>query len=125
MNSSKTMYCRKNLPILGMKPKPRDVVNNRHLVLIPSSHPIPSNLTSNLRATNRKPSVPMQAAASSINTLSISINLQSLLRHISILQKVQRHPNKVSLDLVQLLAHHLHRLVHIVQVPRLARPFGA
>ena len=31
----------------------------------------------------------------------------------------------MSLDLVQLLAHHVHRLVHIVQVPCFARTLGA
>jgi len=62
---------------------------------------------------------------SSINTLRVSINLQPLLRQLNILQELQRHPHQMALDLIKLLAHNLHRLEQIVQMPGLTRAFSA
>lgn len=39
-----------------------------------------------------------------INTLRPSVNLQTLLGHLSIHQELQRHPHKMSFDLIELLA---------------------
>lgn len=54
---------------------------------------------------------------SSINTLSPRINLQPRLGHIRVLQKIQRHPHEMSLDLVQLLADVLRRAHPVVDMP--------
>ncbi len=43
-------------------------------------------------------------ASSSIDTLRVRINLHTLLGHLGVLQKVQRHPDEVALDLVEFLA---------------------
>lgn len=52
-----------------------------------------------------------------VDTLGVSIDLQALLRHFRILQKVQRHPHQMALDLVELLPNLLHRHERIVEVP--------
>ena len=52
----------------------------------------------------------------SIDTLRISINLQSLLRHRCILQEVQRHPHEMSLDEIEFLADFFARHEGVVEV---------
>ena len=39
----------------------------------------------------------------SIDTLGISVNLQPLLRHLRVLEEIQRHPYQVPLDLIEFL----------------------
>ena len=51
-----------------------------------------------------------------IDTLRVSIDLQSFLSHFRIPQKLQRHPNKMPFDLIELLSDLLRRHVRIVQV---------
>ena len=55
--------------------------------------------------------------SSGINTLSVSVDLQPFLRHLSILQKVQRHPNQMPFNLVELLSDLLRRHKRIVEMP--------
>ena len=43
-------------------------------------------------------------ASSSIDTLSVGIDLQTLLGHLGVLEKVQGHPDEMALDLVEFLA---------------------
>ena len=52
----------------------------------------------------------------SIDTLRISVNLKTLLRHFSIAQKLQGHPNKVPFDLIELLSDLICRHIRVVQV---------
>lgn len=60
-----------------------------------------------------------------INTLRIRINLQPRLRHLRLTQEIQRHPNQMPFNLIQLLPHHIHRLEHIEQMPGLPTPLSA
>ena len=57
--------------------------------------------------------------SSRIDTLSVSIDLQALLRHLGILQKVQRHPDQMPFNLVELLPDLLRRHKRIVEMPLL------
>ena len=41
--------------------------------------------------------------SSSVNTLRIRIDLQPLLRHLGVLEKVQGHPDEMAFDLVEFL----------------------
>jgi len=68
---------------------------------------------------------PPPSPKSSVNTLRVSIDLQTLLRQLNILQEVQRHPHQMALDLIKFLAHDLNRLEQIVQMTRFARALGA
>ncbi len=52
----------------------------------------------------------------SVDTLSVRINLHTLLRHLGILQKVQRHPDEMALDLVEFLADLLRGHEGVVEV---------
>ena len=52
-----------------------------------------------------------------VDTLRVSIDLQAFLRHLRILQKVQRHPDQMALDLVELLPDLLRRHERIVEMP--------
>ena len=54
-----------------------------------------------------------------IDTLCVSIDLQPLLRHLGILQEVQRHPDQVPLDLVELLPDLVRGHERIVEMPLL------
>lgn len=49
-----------------------------------------------------------------INTLGELVDLQAGLGHVRILQEVHRHPDQMTLDLVQLLAD-VHRILHAVE----------
>lgn len=55
--------------------------------------------------------------ASGVDTLRVRIDLQTFLRHLRVLQKVERHPNQMALDLIELLPDLLHRHERIVEVP--------
>jgi hypothetical protein len=46
---------------------------------------------------------------SCIDRLRELINAQTLFSHLCLTQEIQRHPDQMSLDLVQLLPHLLHR----------------
>lgn len=78
----------------------------------------------NLIPSHANPSHPSLLFTLRVDTLSVSVDLQARLSHIRVLQEIQRHPDQVALDLVQLLAHDLHRLVKIVQMTSLTRSLG-
>ena len=64
-----------------------------------------------------------------IDTLGVGIDLQALLRHLRVLQEIQRHPYQMPLDLVQFLSDLLGWHERIVQMSLLelvvAREEGA
>ena len=49
------------------------------------------------------------------------INRQPRLSHLSILQKIKRHPKKMPLNLIQILTHNANRQKRIVQMALLNR----
>jgi hypothetical protein len=54
-----------------------------------------------------------------VDALGPLVNLQPLLRHLGIPEELQRHPDKVSLDLLQLLSHLVRRDHAVKDVARL------
>lgn len=58
----------------------------------------------------------MEHLALRVNALGISIDLQPLLRHLGIPQEFQRHPDQVTLDLIELLPHFFRRHEGVVEM---------
>lgn len=63
------------------------------------------------------------AQASRIDTLGVCVDLQALLRHLSFAQEVKWHPNKMTLDAIELLFHFLQRSLHIDKMALLVAVF--
>ena len=68
-------------------------VSSQHIMLLNSIH---------FSITNDAPSQKHPKPKSSVDTLSELVDLQPRLRHVGLLQEVQRHPHQVALDLVEL-----------------------
>ena len=62
---------------------------------------------------------PRPVRSSRVDTLSVRIDLHARLRHLGVLQKVQRHPHQMPLDLVELLPDLLRGHERVVEVPLL------
>ena len=95
-------------------------------------HPSPaanqlSVVVNNIHKLHHRPKLPVLACDpsardtdlvpfSSVDTLGVSIDRQTLFCHFCILQEAQRHPDQMSLDLIQISSDVLGRPVRIVQV---------
>jgi hypothetical protein len=84
------------------------------------------------RTTRQKPSIASlrsrpinRTPRSSVDTLRVSIDLQPLLRQLNIPQELQRHPDQMSPDLVELLTDDFYGLEPVVQMPGFARTLSA
>ena len=62
---------------------------------------------------------PRPVRSSRIDTLCVRIDLHARLRHLGVLQKVQRHPHQMPLDLVELLPDLPRGHERVVEVPLL------
>ena len=81
-----------------------------------------SNVTEPWETDNRTPSYFLFPISlhpqliSSIYTFRVSVDLKAFLRHFSIPQKFQGHPNKMPFNLIELLPDLLRRHIRVVQV---------